>query len=206
MVWDSIWVRGVGFLYGDIGLLGSLQRCEVFFNIVAKCRPLVGDDGAADIEGTPPALNISHNDGFFEMRTAAKGLFTLFDYEQFVTRAEYGYVYINNIDNLPLSLQLLTGGSQTIRGFNYESIGPAHQLFVGSGEFRQRIYKQFYTNTFYDFGNVQDQNLFQQLQESLGVGALYRSPIGVIEFDLAWRISDPPPHHIHFVFNLGPEL
>lgn len=157
----------------------------------------------AEVSATPSAL--SSKSGFARMLLESKGITTFLKNEQLVARLAYGRIYINNINNLPLSLQFLIGGSQTVRGYSYESIGPGHNMLYGSVELRQRIWNQLYLAGFYDFGNVTDNRIFGDVRDSVGPSVLYRSPIGIIQISIPWRLA---AHHVRprFVFSIGPEL
>lgn len=157
----------------------------------------------ADVSGTPAAL--SSTSGFGRVQLGGKAIVTLFHYEQLVGRLSYGRIHINDINNLPLSLQFLIGGSQTVRGYSYQSIGPGRNMLYGTIEFRQRIWKDLFIAGFYDFGNVTDERIFGNIRDSAGPSILYRSPVGNIQFSLPWRLA---AHHVRprFVFSIGPEL
>jgi translocation and assembly module TamA len=157
----------------------------------------------ADLSGTPAAL--SSKSGFARFAIGSKAVLSFLKNEQLVGRLAYGRIYINNINNLPMSLQFLIGGSQTVRGYSYQSIGPGRNMLYGTLEFRQRIWKGLYVAGFYDFGSVTDNRIFGNMQESAGPSILYRSPIGIIQISIPWRLS---ADHIRprFVFSIGPEL
>lgn len=157
----------------------------------------------ANFSGTPSALAVTS--GFFQMKLSSKNIITFFDREQFVTRLTYAKTTIDNINQLPLSLQLLAGGTGSIRGYNFDEIGPGKQMLVGSEEFRQRIYKEFYLSGFIDYGNVADNNLFQNFYATSGPGIVYRSIIGVIELNAVWRLTQNKKMP-GVVFSMGPEL
>ncbi|PHQ80737.1 MAG: hypothetical protein COB66_04040 [Coxiella sp. (in: Bacteria)] len=174
-----------------------------YYSTKNRITPNNGLRFSVDVSGTPSAL--SSKTGFFQVKLESKAIVTFFKHEQLVARLMYAKTFIKEINNLPLSLQLLAGGSQSIRGYDYQGIGPGRNLIVGSIEFRQRIYKQLFIAGFYDFGNVADRNLFDNLNQSAGPGILYRSPIGVIELDIAWRLHSSK-RWPRIVFNIGPEL
>lgn len=156
-----------------------------------------------DVAGTPSFL--SSTDGFYQFRTEGKTVLTFFKHLQLVNRAEFGYTHIRNLNSLPLSLQLLTGGTQSIRGFKYQGIGPGKKLFVLSAELRQRVWKELYLSGFYDEGNAASGRLFHNIARSAGPGIVFRSPIGVIGVYAAWRLSKHKRLPA-FVFSMGPEL
>lgn len=157
----------------------------------------------SNFSGTPSALAVTS--GFFQFNLSSKGIVTFFNREQFVSRLTYASTTINDINQLPLSLQLLAGGTGSIRGYAFSEIGPGKQMFIGSEEFRQRIYKEFYISGFFDCGNVTNTSLFTNFYETAGPGVLYRSPIGVIELNAVWRLTQNKKMP-GVVFSMGPEL
>ncbi len=97
---------------------------------------------------------------------------------------------------LPPDQRLYAGGSATVRGYKYQSIGPKFpdgkpiggtSLAAYTVEFRQRILESFGAAVFVDAGQVSNQSspLSGQLRAGAGVGARYYSPIGPIRLDVA---------------------
>jgi translocation and assembly module TamA len=98
--------------------------------------------------------------------------------------------------SLPPDQRFYAGGSGTIRGYRYQSVGPLFHngnpiggtaINAGTVEFRQRIGMNFGTAVFLDAGNV-SQNLSPfngQLKSGAGVGLRYYTPIGPIRLDVA---------------------
>jgi translocation and assembly module TamA len=100
--------------------------------------------------------------------------------------------------SLPPDQRFYGGGSGTIRGYAYQSVGP---LFNGDTstpiggtsitaaqiEFRQRIGKDWGAAWFFDGGQVgPDPKLFTgKIQVGAGAGVRYYTPIGPIRLDLA---------------------
>lgn len=123
-----------------------------------------------------------------------------------IARSNIGAISIKNLINLPFSMQFYTGGSFSIRGFKYNSIGPGRHLFSSQFEVQQRIYKNLYLAGFIDCGNVTDKIFKRPLKIGAGPAIAYLSPIGAVELSFAKNISsqDPVSHrhnggwHIHF--------
>ncbi len=112
--------------------------------------------------------------------------------------------------SLPPDQRFYAGGSGSIRGYRYQSVGPTFPdnnpiggtaVNAGTIEFRQRIGKNLGFATFVDAGQVsQNVNpLDSTLRLGAGAGARYYTPIGPIRLDFALPINrrrDPmPPHH-----------
>ena len=75
---------------------------------------------------------------------------------------------------------------------------------VGSIEFEHTITGKWSGAIFYDVGNAIN-DFATNLKKGAGFGVRWRSPIGMLRFDLAWALSKPgTPVRIHF--NVGPDL
>jgi translocation and assembly module TamA len=97
---------------------------------------------------------------------------------------------------LPPDQRFYAGGSGTIRGYRYQSVGPLFYngnpiggtaINAGTVEYRQRIGTNFGTAVFVDAGNV-SQNLNPlngTLKFGAGAGLRYYTPIGPIRLDIA---------------------
>jgi translocation and assembly module TamA len=102
--------------------------------------------------------------------------------------------------SLPPDQRFYAGGSGTIRGYRYQSVGPLFDngnpiggtaINAGTAEYRQRIGTNFGTAVFVDAGNV-SQNLNPlkgELKFGAGVGVRYYTPIGPIRLDIAVPIQ-----------------
>lgn len=144
------------------------------------------------------------NTDFLQILLQTKWLTTFGHDTRLIAKGQIGYTLISDLDELPLSLRFYTGGAQTVRGYKYLSIGPGNSLLMGSLELQQRIKGNLYGAIFFDAGNVSD-GLFDNFHKSLGVGVLWRSPIGAIEMTLAQSL-DLPGHPRMLQFSMGPEL
>ncbi len=99
--------------------------------------------------------------------------------------------------SLPPDQRFYAGGSGTIRGYRYQSVGSVFfpngnpvggtAIQAGTVEFRQRFGTNFGTAVFVDGGNVSKSlNLLSgELRFGTGVGMRYYTPIGPIRLDLA---------------------
>jgi translocation and assembly module TamA len=110
--------------------------------------------------------------------------------------------------SLPPDQRFYAGGSGTVRGYRYQSVGPTFingdpiggsAINAGSVEFRQRIGKSLGFAVFVDSGQVsQNVNpLDSTLRFGAGAGARYYTPIGPIRLDVALPINrrtDPITH------------
>lgn len=155
-----------------------------------------------NLRGASKSL-ISNTD-FAQALIQGKVLYSLTNDTRLILRGQLGYTYVPDINDLPNTLQFFTGGAQTVRGYQYEDIGPGKTLLIGSIEFQQRIRGNLYAAVFMDAGNVSN-SLFNDLNKSVGVGLVWRSPIGAIAITLAQALDKPGQPRL-VQFSMGPEL
>lgn len=162
-----------------------------------KFQPSNGFSAYAILSAAPGLTDVT----FFQSRLRLRGLWTPFSNTRILARLELGHTSINQLTQLPLSLQLLAGGVNSIRGFNFDSIGPGYNLAVGSIEVQQRLKGNFYLGVFVDSGTV-----FQgQVYTGVGPALVMVSPVGSFEVSLA-RSINPNQKGLHFDFSMGQDL
>jgi translocation and assembly module TamA len=105
--------------------------------------------------------------------------------------------------DLPPDQRFYGGGSATVRGFRYQSIGPRFadgkpaggtSIDAASVELRQRVFGDFSAVAFVDAGHVSASGeLFQGKAEvGAGVGVRYYTAIGALRVDLAVPLTTVP--------------
>jgi len=130
-----------------------------------------------------------------------------------IAKGEYGYTSTPDFDQLPSSRRFFSGGSQSVRGYRYQSLGPTDDdgdvvggayLVLGSIEFEHYFNDRWGVAIFYDIGNAID-DLADDLEQGAGFGLRWKSPIGPVRIDPASAISsDGEPWRLHI--NIGPDL
>lgn len=104
---------------------------------------------------------------------------------------------------LPPDQRFYAGGSATVRGFKYQSIGPRFpdnnpmggaSIDAGTVEFRQRLFGDFGLAAFVDAGQVSARSApFEgTLRVGIGTGVRYYTPIGPVRLDIAVPTNRPP--------------
>jgi translocation and assembly module TamA len=104
---------------------------------------------------------------------------------------------------LPPDQRFYGGGSATVRGFKYQSVGPLFPdgnpiggtaIDAGTAEFRQRFFDNFGAVAFVDAGQVSQGNLpfAGTVRIGTGTGLRYYTPIGAVRLDIALPVNRPP--------------
>lgn len=114
-----------------------------------------------------------------------------------VLRTELGAV-LSEAGNaaIPASLLFRTGGTESVRGYGFQSIGntnertgtvyPTRYLATGSAEYQHWISAVWGGAVFYDVGLATDTWQDRSLFHALGAGVRWRSPVGTVRLDLAY--------------------
>jgi translocation and assembly module TamA len=114
--------------------------------------------------------------------------------------------------SLPPDQRLYAGGSATVRGYAYQSLGPqfpdgkpvgAKSVDAASVEFRQRIGVDWGAAAFVDAGQAGDGTPFTgKAYAGAGVGARYYTAIGAVRVDVAVPLVHLP-HGDSFELYIG---
>lgn len=150
----------------------------------------------------------------FRVTATAKGIYRLGEGGRITARADIGTTLGGDIDDLPASLRFFAGGDNSVRGYEYESLGPrdrndepkgGRHLLTTSLEYEHPVFgDDWWVAAFVDAGNAFNTDEID-LRVGYGVGLRWYSPVGRVRFDIAipddtseddWRIH----------FGLGADL
>jgi len=156
---------------------------------------------------------IGTNTNLAQTRLSGKLVRSPGDNSRFLLRGDIGASDVTEFSELPVSLRFFTGGDQTVRGYSYNSLGPANtdgeivggkHLLVGSVEYEHKISGNWSGAVFYDAGNALN-DFSEDLKHGAGIGLRWKTFIGPIRLDYAWALSIPGnPERIHL--SIGPDL
>jgi translocation and assembly module TamA len=159
------------------------------------------------------AVSLASDVTFFQTRINTKFILPVSEHGRFLARVDGGHTSVKDFENLPASLRFYAGGDQSVRGYDYNSLGPLDSLgsvaggkylLVGSIEYEQRLVGKWSAATFYDVGNAYNTSS-EDFKQGAGLGLRWRSPIGPVRADMAWALSlDEHPWRFHLV--VGPDL
>ncbi|UPG86935.1 autotransporter assembly complex protein TamA [Luteibacter aegosomatis] len=131
-----------------------------------------------------------------------------------ILRGSAGKIWTDDFSALPPQLRFFAGGDRSVRGYDFESIGPRNQfnrviggegLLVGSSEVEHYFTKNWGMAAFVDAGNAFTGTDYSP-RVGAGLGIRWLSPVGMIRADLAVPVGDKNEHGIHLHVVIGPDL
>ena len=124
-------------------------------------------------------------------------------------RAELGGVFTSGSSSgIPASLLFRAGGSNSVRGYGFQSIGnnvdgsilPTKYLVTATTEYQHWFDRDWGAAAFFDIGTATDTWGERVFYPGVGVGARWRSPVGPVNVDLAYGIRN---HSVRPYLTLG---
>lgn len=161
--------------------------------------------------------SVGSNTSFIQTHLRATLIRQLGQKSRIIARGEIGYSEIalinGEFNELPPSIRFFAGGDRSVRGYDYETLGPRNKegqniggrnLLVGSLEYERRVAEKWSIAAFVDSGNAFN-GLSEPLKQGAGIGFRWHSPVGLIRVDLAAALSEPDyPLRLHLT--VGPDL
>ncbi len=141
--------------------------------------------------------NLLANTSFIRTYALLRGVYS-FDWRTRVLgRVELGANFHDDFSELPASQRFFAGGDQSVRGYDYQTIGTrdddgdvigGQYLTTFSVELERRIKGPWGAAVFLDGGGA-DETFIPELFYGAGVGARYRAPVGTFSVDVAHPLS-----------------
>lgn len=210
---DSGWrlTRSVEYLREFYTITDERDRADLVMPGLSLSRTKVDDpawprlgwhlDGS--VHGAVEDLGSTVSFGQFHGR--AKGVVPFFA-GRLLGRVELGTTAAENITELPVSVRFFAGGDNSVRGYEYEELGPTNEqgevvggrhLLTGSLEVNWPVAGQWSAAAFIDAGNAFNSFDALEVNRSVGVGMRWRSPIGAIRLDIARPLRDRNSFRLH---------
>lgn len=149
---------------------------------------------------------------FARAQASGTGVYKVWEDARLIGRLQLGRVWVDEFDDLPLSQRFYAGGDQSVRGFDYQALGPKNDegdviggryLVVSSIELEQLLIGNWGAAIFVDHGNALA-DIDDPLRTSAGIGLRYRSPVGVFRVDVAKATDGDESARLHL--SLGVNL
>ena len=153
---------------------------------------------------------------------------------RFIARGSLGATDVGDFDKLPPELRFFAGGDRSIRGYAYQTIGPplpdelvpealarcaadknrdcqtlvigGKYLIVGSAEYEYYFKPNWGIATFVDTGDAFSTFSDYRQKVGVGIGARWRSPVGMVRVDLGFPVHDSENHGVELHIVIGPDL
>lgn len=119
-----------------------------------------------------------------------------------------GITAINDIQQMPLSLAFLLGGSDNLRGYSYNSLGPGKIVIFSGFEIQKETVNNWYFTGFLDLGDVY-KPIPHHVKQDVGMGLMWVSPVGPIKLGIAQAIDNHfnrNSRNPKLVISMGPDL
>lgn len=119
-------------------------------------------------------------------------------------RAKWGSIAaLEDTTRIPIFKRYFSGGSNSIRGYPYQKLGPLDEegnplggltLVELSSEWRFPVKGSWEGVLFFDTGNVFETRyelLWDQLRSTVGAGLRYKTPVGPLRLDVGYQLNPP---------------
>lgn len=212
--------------------LGGAAEFNVFrwgtsFTYDSRNRALLPDRGQRHRLSLDVSLPIGDTVDFYRLNYRPEWYVTLLENLPLLLRGDFGYGDgYGDVKQLPFFERFFLGGPRSLRGYEDNTIGPKDRSNRATGgnlkvfasaeviwplPFLGDDNRQFRLTTFYDTGNVYnlDNDAAEDfglgnLRSSIGIGALWLSPVGILTVSLAKAIGDETGDRLQtFQFTFG---
>lgn len=149
-----------------------------------------------ELRGTDEAIGSSMS--YVQATAWMRWIRSLGDRNRLLVRMNAGATESGDFSKLPPSVRFFAGGDESVRGFDYNSLGPTdadgnvvggNNLLVASLEYERHLKGNFYGALFVDAGNAFDDTDFTA-EVGAGIGIKWRSPLGPLRLYLGYPVSD----------------
>ena len=215
------WARTqyLSYIVEDFEVASQTGRPHLLIPGVSWTR-IRGDDAIRPSAGSKLAFELRAADeeflsdtSFVQATASVKWVRTVTRRGRVLLRGGAGYTVDDIFADLPPSIRFFAGGDNSIRGFDFESLGPVdangeviggNRLIELSAEYEHEIRPKWSLAVFADGGNAFDESGLD-VRTGAGIGTRWRSPVGPVRIDVAWPVNDPE-HGPRLHISLGPDL
>ncbi len=215
---DSGWLQTLSlrYLFEDFDIAGDSQSSMLLMPGIGWSKSSSNDpryptrgwrlgmDARAALEGVVSDLSLAQGE------VEAKFILPLVG-GRLISRGSLGATALDSFSQLPASLRYFAGGDNSVRGYDYQALGPTNRegdvvggrhRVTASVEYDRKVWGEFALAAFLDAGNAFDTQSMT-LKQSAGFGVRWFSPIGPIRVDFAFPLRDGG-FRLHL--SMGPDL
>jgi len=164
-----------------------------------------------DVRGASDTLG--SDTSFLQAQLKAHWIHSLGDKSRVLARSTLAATLKDKLSELPPSVRYFAGGDRSIRGYDYESLGPTDadgeviggsNLVEASLEVDRLMRDKWAIAAFVDTGSAFN-GTDLDFSSGTGIGLRWYSPVGPIRVDVAFPLDDPTrDYRLHI--SLGPDL
>jgi translocation and assembly module TamA len=148
---------------------------------------------------------------FISLTASAKAVRSLNKRVRLLARVDGGWTTTGTFRELPPTVRFFAGGDNSVRGYEYESLGPldggqvvgGDLLLTASAELEFALVGKLALAGFYDAGNAFADVDEGVMEQGTGIGLRWRSPVGPVRLDFAYALHHDD-YRVHFT--MGPDL
>jgi translocation and assembly module TamA len=216
---DWIWTRYANYTYEDYSIAGQDETSQLvilgvnFESAIGReiSRSERGHRINLDLRGASDSLG--SDTSFLQLTATAKWLRSLSDKTRIIMRGQLGATLKESLTELPVSVRFFTGGDRSVRGYDFESLGPVdiNGVIIGGGslleasfEIDRVIARNWSIAAFVDTGSAFN-DFDPKFSTGVGIGIRWYSPVGPVRLDFAHPLDDPD-RDFRLHISLGPDL
>lgn len=182
-----------------------------FITADAPSRPTRGLRLKAEVAGA--SNEVISDTSFLRLHGVAKLIMPISRRGRLLLRGEAGWMTADDFEKVPPTWRFFAGGDRSVRGYDYQSLGPlddegkatgGSRVLTGSIEGDWRFRERWSGALFADAGNVGKESLLDPVPWAVGAGVRWYSPVGPIRVDLAFPQQGDGSFRIHV--SMGPDL
>ena len=173
-------------------------------------RPLSGQRLSLDVRGASAALG--SDTSFVRVLAEGKRIVSFNPRLRMLTRLTLGTTARDQLSELPPSERFFAGGDRSVRGYDFESLGPTDDdgdviggshLIAGSVELEYALNARWALALFVDSGSAFSSSQ-PEFSTGVGVGVRRLTPLGPLRIDFAHPLDDDRSLRLHI--SIGSDL
>jgi translocation and assembly module TamA len=137
--------------------------------------------------GVSQTNNYNH---FTQYLIGARSIIPLSDNQSILLTLNHGKTFTQNLNNIPISLQFVAGGGQSVRGYLFNELGPGKNLTNINYEYLFKINDPWHLGVFADTAKIAS-TWGNKWYQGIGVSFSFQSNIASVGLSIAKAISLP---------------